>query len=187
MRGLSTIPTSAHPTGRRHALGAPRRPQVGLASNSSVARARAASAAPRPPRQAPSSLDRTTEPPARAIRLDPEAIEEIARRVVELLGSDSQSEPRYIDASAVALDLGVERDWVYAHAEDLGAIRLGGPNGRLRFDRQILKERLGGEDAAMRRAPKRSPRRPKVTSAQTQRRASGATPARSPRQQTPGR
>ena len=40
-----------------------------------------------------------------------------------------------IDASALAVELGVSRDWVYEHAAELGALRLGsGPKARLRFD-----------------------------------------------------
>jgi hypothetical protein len=41
---------------------------------------------------------------------------------------------RLVDAATLAAMLPVERDWVYAHASQLGAIRLGGPAGRLRFD-----------------------------------------------------
>lgn len=50
--------------------------------------------------------------------------------------------PRFVDAATVAQLLGVERDWVYEHSEQLGGIRLGGPRGRLRFDRQTLVDRL---------------------------------------------
>jgi hypothetical protein len=40
-----------------------------------------------------------------------------------------------IDANALAIDLGVSRDFVYEHAAELGALRLGtGPKARLRFD-----------------------------------------------------
>jgi hypothetical protein len=40
-----------------------------------------------------------------------------------------------IDAAAVALMLGVTRGWVYEHATELGAVRLGsGTRPRLRFD-----------------------------------------------------
>jgi hypothetical protein len=145
----------------------------------------------------------------RAAKPDPELVEAIAVRVVELLGDGAPREATggYIDASALARELGVERDWVYSHAEALGAIRLGGPHGRLRFDREIVKERLGGVDAAEWKAPQRSPRRAgkrapgrgdqrnnsgsrasgaKVKSTDTQRRASGWTPARSPKRQHPG-
>ena len=71
------------------------------------------------------------------MRLDPADIEAIASRVAELTAGH-QTEPavRYVDAAQLARMLGVERDWVYAHAGELGAIRLGGPKGRLRFDIQ---------------------------------------------------
>lgn len=48
-----------------------------------------------------------------------------------------------VDAETVARYLGVERDWVYAHAAELGARRLGtGPKARLRFSLPELDERL---------------------------------------------
>ena len=40
-----------------------------------------------------------------------------------------------VDAAQLAAELGVSRDWVYEHAGELGALRLGnGPKARLRFD-----------------------------------------------------
>lgn len=47
----------------------------------------------------------------------------------------SDAGPRYlVDAAAVAEYLGVAREWVYEHAAELGARRLGtGPRARLRF------------------------------------------------------
>ena len=42
---------------------------------------------------------------------------------------------KMISAAEAARRLGVDRDWVYAHADELGAERLGdGPRPRLRFD-----------------------------------------------------
>src|SRR5215212_4024125 len=78
------------------------------------------------------------------LELSPRAVEQIAQRVVVLLKQKSiEAETRrYVDASAIADELGVERDWVYAHAEELGVIRLGGPKGRLRFDRLGIREQL---------------------------------------------
>lgn len=73
--------------------------------------------------------------------LDDEDIEEIVRRVAELVGSThAHHAPRYVDAAYLADRLGVERDWIYAHADALGAIRLGGPRGRLRFDLQQVRD-----------------------------------------------
>ena len=143
-----------------------------------------------------------TERGARGIQPDPDLVEAIAQRVVELIGDGTRSEAsaRLIDASAMARELGVERDWVYAHASDLGAIRLGGPRGRLRFDPEVVKERLGDGQEPQRpgrwqRGPVRTagrrksgglPRGARVKSLHTQRRASGRTPARSPKQQHTG-
>lgn len=48
-----------------------------------------------------------------------------------------------IDASALAVELGVSRDWVYEHATELGALRLGsGPKARLRFDPAVARDAL---------------------------------------------
>jgi hypothetical protein len=69
------------------------------------------------------------------VTLDHEDIELLAERVAERL-RDVLAAPRVrlVDAAAVARMLGVDRDWVYAHAAALGAVRLGGPRGRVRFD-----------------------------------------------------
>jgi hypothetical protein len=48
-----------------------------------------------------------------------------------------------VDARALALELGVARDWVYANAGRLGGVRLGeGPRARLRFDVERAREAL---------------------------------------------
>lgn len=126
-------------------------------------------------------------------------IEQIAHRVVALLSDAGYrtDPPRYVDASELAAELGVERDWVYSHAEELGAMRLGGPRGRLRFDRAVVREQMRRTDPAAsgNASPGRNaapgwtpPHRPtrRLGSSQTQRRASGRTPARSPKQHRPG-
>lgn len=96
--------------------------------------------------------------------IDPALVEAIALRVVELLGETSPKKPRarLVDASTVAQELDVERDWVYTHANDLGAIRLGGPRGRLRFDLQVVRERLGGAEPEAWRPARRQARRASV-------------------------
>lgn len=96
------------------------------------------------------------------MKLDHEDIQQIAERVVELLLSDSKrcmsvsstvgsafargrpapSLSGLVDAATLAQALGVDRRWVYAHAKQLGGIRLGGPQGRLRFDLARLGEKL---------------------------------------------
>jgi hypothetical protein len=81
--------------------------------------------------------------------LDDDDIEQIARRVAQLLGAaQPHPGPRYVDAGDLARMLGIERQWIYAHARELGAIRLGGPRGRLRFDVGRVAEALGRPDQA---------------------------------------
>jgi hypothetical protein len=73
-----------------------------------------------------------------------------------------------IDASELARLLGTARSFIYEHATELGAIRLGsGPRARLRFDPERALERLAtcsagrGSDAVEHRTvePKRGRRR----------------------------
>lgn len=85
-----------------------------------------------------------------ATELAPQAIEQIAQRVAQLLRSaphehppaDDRSSP-LVDAKELATLLGLTRDWIYEHAGELGAIPLGdGPRPRLRFDPAIAAETL---------------------------------------------
>lgn len=96
------------------------------------------------------------------MQLDPDDIEQIAYRVADLLGSGQVPSSRYVDAATLADELAVDRHWVYANADKLGAIRLGGRNGRLRFDRQEVRRRLARD------APE-----PSTTQAPTRRRRAG--------------
>jgi hypothetical protein len=92
--------------------------------------------------------------------LDDDDIEQIARRVAELVGSNQTThEPRYVDATYLAQRLGIDREWIYAHARDLGAIRLGGPRGRLRFDIRHVAELLASPDFTAMPARRTSSRR----------------------------
>jgi hypothetical protein len=82
-----------------------------------------------------------------ALRLDPTVIDEIVdrltdavlARVVDLVRRDAvvsraAGAERWLDAQELAQRLGVSREWVYEHAEELGAKRIGsGPRPRLRF------------------------------------------------------
>jgi hypothetical protein len=95
--------------------------------------------------------------------LDSEDVDAIARRVAELLGQTRG----LVDAQSVAAELKVERDWIYAHARELGAVRLGdGPKARLRFDPRYVRERLTALAAQPdmpppdKRAPRRRARKP---------------------------
>ena len=77
---------------------------------------------------------------------DVEAIADaIVLKVVEVVGARSTTFG-LVDARELAGELGVSTDYVYAHATELGAMRLGaGPKARIRFDldraRQALESR----------------------------------------------
>jgi hypothetical protein len=59
--------------------------------------------------------------------------EAVAQRVLELVDERQASE--LVDAAELARALGVDREWVYEHSNQLGAIRFGaGPRPRLRFE-----------------------------------------------------
>jgi hypothetical protein len=64
------------------------------------------------------------------------------------------------DAAEVARRLRVHENWVYAHAQELGVIRLGeGEKARLRFDLERVAKTLGIEPASpCRRGPGRARR-----------------------------
>jgi len=82
------------------------------------------------------------------LRLAPESVEALARRLAELLAAESRPR-RLLSAAEVSEWWGVERSWVYAHAEALGARRLGaGERPRLRFDPDEVDERLASLIAA---------------------------------------
>jgi hypothetical protein len=92
------------------------------------------------------------------VRLDPADIEAISRRVAELIASaNPEPRARYVDAAQLARVLGVERNWVYAHAHELGAVRLGGAGGRLRFDLEHVARALSSPLAS---GPAPRPARP---------------------------
>lgn len=81
----------------------------------------------------------------------------IAEHVADLLSADMATGRRLVSAAEVARELNVGRQWVYEHAEELGARRLGdGPRARLRFDLEtvraasdcLISKRLHGRDAS---------------------------------------
>ncbi len=75
---------------------------------------------------------------SKRIALDAPTIEAIARRVVELLERRGLQQRELVDATELARRFGIERSWVYSHAIELGAVKLGeGPKPRLRFDPEI--------------------------------------------------
>ena len=87
---------------------------------------------------------------------DVEAIAEAtAARLAEIV-SAAPGTFALVDARQLARDLGVSLDYVYAHATELGAMRLGfGPKARIRFDldraRQALEARAGRTNGRLRR------------------------------------
>jgi len=94
--------------------------------------------------------------PVREVRLAPSDVEMLARRVAELVRPPraARAPRRLTTAAEVAEWWGVERSWVYAHAEELGARRIGsGERPRLRFDPDEVRERieaLGGSQTGSR-------------------------------------
>ena len=81
--------------------------------------------------------------PNRGLLLSPVIVETIAQRVAELLRTDLGLTPRFLTPLQVAERFAVSRKWVYDHAEELGATRLGqGPRARLRFDTEIVSRVL---------------------------------------------
>ena len=66
-----------------------------------------------------------------------------------------------MDASELARHLGVTRAWVYQHAGELGAVRVGsGPRARMRFDVQSAKEALGAGERLTPARPRTAKTRP---------------------------
>lgn len=87
-------------------------------------------------------------------------VEAIAGRVAELL----RAKPAHgglVDARTVVAALGVSRDCVYSHADELGGERIGsGPRGRLRFD---LDRALAAWTFRSHSKESRTPKRPAPT------------------------
>lgn len=78
------------------------------------------------------------------LRIAPESIEAIAQRIAELAAAEPPPLPERVTAEEVSRWWGVSRRWVYDHAEELGARRMGsGRRPRLRFDPDEVAERLG--------------------------------------------
>ena len=85
--------------------------------------------------------------------LSPDDVEAVARRTVELLRGERPMTFSLVDARQLADLLGVHPSFVYAHATELGAMRLGnGRKARIRFDVDRAREAL---DARRRRPPAR--------------------------------
>ncbi len=76
--------------------------------------------------------------------LDPATVEAIAHEVADLLRRRGEAGERgLLTAGQVAGRFGVDRSWVYAHAHQLGVVRLGfGRRPRLRFDPAVVAQHL---------------------------------------------
>lgn len=93
------------------------------------------------------------------VHLDDASVNAVAERVAELLrGKPIGGE--LIDATEVAKRFSLSRDYVYEHADDFDAVRLGsGPKARLRFSPSKVAEALGSSSERESRS-KREPVRP---------------------------
>lgn len=91
--------------------------------------------------------------------LDPASLQAIAAEVAELLDRRDDP-PALLTAGQVAARFNVDRSWVYAHAHELGVVRLGsGSRPRLRFDPAAVAQHLLAQPAGARPAPPRLERR----------------------------
>lgn len=74
------------------------------------------------------------------------------------LVSEPASPKQWLDASEMAQRMGVTREWVYEHARELGAVRIGqGPRPRLRFPPEQIETQTSTE--RRRRKPEPAQRR----------------------------
>jgi len=115
---------------------------------------RALTTIPRRPPSTTAPSPRSTGRLARARRaaaeMTPDAIEQIAQRVAQLLrhepdsiDDDPSKPPELMDAEQLARRFGLTRAWVYENAGKLGAIPLSdGPRPRLRFDPEVAAQAL---------------------------------------------
>jgi len=91
-----------------------------------------------------------TPPRPTLVRLDPSTVERLAIRTAELVdqrlrhtSAEPQQPPELLTVAEVAARWSVHPNWVYRHARQLGAIRLGnGRCARIRFDREQVTRRL---------------------------------------------
>jgi hypothetical protein len=92
------------------------------------------------------------------------SLPELALEVAALLRRDAVApEERLLTAKEVAERFNVDRGWVYAHARELGVIRIGGGGRpRLRFDPTVVAQQVL-PPSSPRLAAERSPA-PRATS-----------------------
>jgi hypothetical protein len=100
----------------------------------------------------------------------------LADRLVVRLGGlmPGRDEP-LVDAAEIARLHGKSRSWVYEHAGELGAVRLGsGPRPRLGFSRARVAERLERVDRPATESPPPEPPKPRRRRQRAGRTATGA-------------
>jgi len=84
-----------------------------------------------------------------AVDLTPQAVEQVAQRVAQLLGDRAPRQPDLITAGELARRLRVERPWIYKHRHLLGGQRIGdGPKAPWRFDLETARQALARHGAA---------------------------------------
>ena len=95
--------------------------------------------------------------------MDDDPLERLALMLAPLVAEAMGGPTPFLDAAQVARRYGVDRGWVYEHADELGVIRLGGgPRPRLRFDPRAVDQAMrdarqpGGPRTRTRRARKRN-------------------------------
>jgi hypothetical protein len=77
----------------------------------------------------------------------PVDVHALAQEVARLLRADT-SVTSLLTADQVARRFNVARSWVYGHADELGAIRLGnGARPRLRFEQAVVAQALAATAA----------------------------------------
>jgi hypothetical protein len=110
-------------------------------------------------------------------RLHPDDLDALADRIAERLATflpalaAAASEAHgTVDVATVARELGMSRDWVYRHADELGAERRGnGPKARLRFDLERARAAFSGPAG-----PPPGPKTPPASRRRRERRSNGA-------------
>lgn len=96
---------------------------------------------------------------SRDLLMDSASLHALAREVAKLIGR-GESIDELLTARQVAARFNVERSWVYAHAHELGVIRIGdGPRPRLRFDPAVVAQRVLARPASTAAPPGPRPAR----------------------------
>jgi hypothetical protein len=113
------------------------------------------------------SVERLPETSDRG-RLDPRDITLIANAVAERLSTEAASRDSLIDAAGVARLVGMDREWVYRHAAELGGKKFGnGRNARWRFDPKVAAGFAGVRHAEPSAPRRRAARRQRSFRTQT--------------------